>query len=88
MLRSRSCLQQTLSSSLRRCCGLRHNIWIPGLGPISSRDDKANLVIWCVFSGFFNKVDSWGYVGFLYCLAEIFVGFFGGFCWDFLEISL
>ena len=58
------------------------------LGTISSRDDEAHLVIWCVFSGFFNEVDSWGYVGFLYCLAEIFVGFFGGFCWDFLEISL
>ena len=45
------------------------------MGTISSRDDKADLVIWCDFSGFFNEVDSWGCVDFLCCLAEIFVVF-------------
>ena len=75
VLRSRSCLQWTLSSSLQRRCGSWHDIWIPDLGTISSRDDKADLVIWCDFSGFFNGVDSWGCVDFLCCLAEIFVVF-------------
>ena len=79
VLRSRSCLQRTLSSSLQRRCGSWHDIWIPDLGTISSRDDKADLVIWCDFSGFFNEVDSWGCVEFLCCLAEIFVVFWVGF---------
>ena len=60
-----------------------HDIWILDLGTISSRDNEADLVIWCVFCGFFNEVDSWGCVDFLCCLDEIFASFFGGFCWDF-----
>lgn len=55
-----------------------------------SLQETIKLILWygVFFFGFFNEVDSWGCVGFLYCLAKIFASFLGGFCWDFLEISL
>ena len=49
--------------------------------------NMANLVIWCVFSGFYYEY-SWDCADFLCCLARIFVCFFGfllGFLGDFIR---